>query len=276
MLVFYIRHNWGLGEFSGLNQRLFDSKKICIHYEDVVNPFDRKQYRGSTAKTAIDYINRVSDHETLIVASYAGQEEMLIGISVLGSKYIETVENSQLKVIQLRDAKVVRRHEFPLPFVIPPPFSAFVRWRMGEAAVNSFYFEQAQEPKLNMLLPWHLEILSEEWLRKQKLLRHKIFQTGKYMKDFDIVGVNTDGEYVIAQVKYRATDAEVDHFFKQAEPLAGKNSFFFAGNRLAYAGSGRVIHLQEVFDEFTEAEPEYIQHLYLGYAPEKAKKIEHL
>ena len=50
MLVFYIRHNWSPSEFSGLNQRLFDSKKICIHYEDVVNPSTESNIEAAQPK----------------------------------------------------------------------------------------------------------------------------------------------------------------------------------------------------------------------------------
>lgn len=279
MLVFYIRHNWNHSDFAALNPRLFAERKIAVHYQEAAEPFNRDHYHSSSAKTAIDYINRASAQETLIVAAYAGIDKILIGLSCPGSKGVEECQGNQLKVVQLRKVREVSRHEFLLPFVVPPPHAAFVRWHMGERAVLRFYRNERDAIGLDMLLPWHLELLCEEWLRKQQRLHRKLFHTGKTMQDFDIVGLDPQGEYLIAQVKHKASAAAVHDFFSKAAPFFDhdaarlrRGALFFAGHAPQDAEPGQIIPIEKVIAEFERDEPGYLAALYGSHQPGTAPR----
>jgi hypothetical protein len=207
-------------------------------------------------------LNDCSEKVSLIVASYRNHDRILVGLSEIGSKQTEMLNGSQIKSLRLKKVKSVAMQEFPLPFLIAPPFATFVRWHMGRLAVNSFYYGHSPKPKVELLSPWHLEILAEEWLRHKRLLSRKLFKTGKAMKDMDIVGLSSKGEYVLAQVKHSCSEEIVKAFLVKIDSLDNTIGFFFTTE--SDVNDKRVILFKDVFNDF-EHEDNYLKMLTFGH-----------
>ena len=269
MTVYFIRHNWDGPEWTPVIQYLFENNKIKIgvHFDNVqppADPFDPNQYAQRAAKTAIRYLNECSRNQHLVVSSYRNQNEILIGLSKVNSKDTQLINGYQIKYVQLTNVRRIQIDEFPLPFLIPPPYATIVRWNMGELAVNSFYFKKEPELTLDLLSPWHLEILVEEWLRRKQLLSRKLFKTGGAMKEMDIVGISPQGGYIVAQVKYSCTDNLIEEFFQKINLLHNTVGYFFTVNPNNHVQHERLIDLQDVFDDFLREEQNYLRKLIFG------------
>lgn len=266
--VYFIRHNWD-AEWQGVVDTLFASKMIGIHYEEIrppADPFDPNAYNNKKGRAAIRHLNDCSNKSALIVASYRGYDSIYIGLSEVGSKRTQDINNHQIKCLKLcNDVRAVLQNDFPLPFLIAPPFLAMVRWKMGEAAVNLFYRNETlenAEMDLCLLSPWHLEILAEEWLRRKNLLSRKLFKTGSSMKGLDLVGFSPEGKYIVAQVKHSCDEQAISDFFKKVDALQGAAGYFFVSK--SKVKDDRIISLETIFEEFRREEPDYLRALVLA------------
>ncbi len=186
---------------------------------------------------------------------------------------------AQLKILGLTDIVRIKIHDFPLPFVMAPPFGTAVRWKMGERAINSFYRRSSGENKserevrLDYLTAWQLEVLCEEWLRKNGHLQFKVFHTGKFLKDFDIVGIDKQGRSLYAQVKYSASSKDVEKFFRtvkgfEKDKVHGSKLFFFAKesdlvSMKSKAEGIELVSIEDVFESF-KSEKRFLEYLTYG------------
>jgi len=272
--VFYIRHNWKENLFDSISNELFKENKIGVHFEKVNDFKNPDAYNYKSARTSINYMNECNDNDNiLVVASYKFQDVIFIGKPEKGSFRVEDINKKQIKTIKLKDIKKIKINDFSLPFLVAPPFATMVHWKMGEKAVNSFYYKSKNKPitvTLDMLLPWQMELLCEEYLREQKILNSKLYQTGKYMKDFDIVGTGKDSKIVIAQVKYKSTPEVITEFFKQCESIKNSEPYFFTScdNDKLHKNQVHFSPLEVVFHYFNcnknKEKREYINRLFWG------------
>ena len=261
MNVVFIRHNWDSPEYDDINDYLFSSESIGIHFQDIsVDPFDPNSYnKNGAARTSIKILNKCDRDETLVVARYKGKKEILVGITEIGSKCVwNSRVEKQIKTLKLKNVKHASFSDFALPFVVAPPFSTIVNWKMGQFATNVYYFGLQTDISVENFLPWQLEILVEEWLRQKNKLEHLIFQTGKYMEDFDIVGLSKVNTPVIAQVKYHSNRKQVEDFFRLVESIPNAKGWFFAGN------PGIDSRVSSIEDILLEMDRNYIESLISG------------
>ncbi len=185
-------------------------------------------------------------------------------------------ERFELKTLKLSEVEILKFSDFPTLFLIQPPYGTIVEWKMGRAAVLAFYEYRkngsGEKPNgLGFLAPWQLEILCEEYLRELGLLRYKLFSTGKFMKGFDIVGIDQDGIQVFAQVKHHGTTSEYGEFSKTVDSFSGKGTFFYfdaeevVGTFSAHKNV-RVISVQEVYSYFKQHNSEFLSRLVYGFS----------
>ena len=296
--VLYIRH-YNL-ESESLVEELYDNKWIGVHYANIKNlnqEFDSESafnidsynnaslklthseiellgYNPRTARTAISYLNECYTEERLIVASYQNIDEIHIGVSTklrgtfIGkSDRIDVADNRlQIKYVALKDVETVNIEEFPMPF-LNAPRGTFFHWEMGREAILEFYNSRQNKklPKLSsgMLSSSQLEALCEEWMREKHLLRRKLFSAGGSLKTFDIIGLNDDDEYVVAQVKF-VCNHEDFYDFAQSEFT---NMYLFTNSNIDNKLMN-VITIDEVIRHF---DAEYLLRLAFGNKLEQFK-----
>ncbi|MBK9248785.1 MAG: hypothetical protein IPM69_11875 [Ignavibacteria bacterium] len=291
--VFYIRHN-GFGE--NITKYLIDNEQIGVHFATIADEnqaFELSSYKRdylekilhidtligyneTPARTCINYINACSNKEHIIVASYEGYDKIVIGLSKKDSKkchYLEDGINKQIqmKCVQLRNTMTLTKVEFPLPFLVPPQRSTFVEWHMGTKMVKSLFdgytpeIEGGAAEIYAWFSPWQLEILCEEWLRMKSKFKRKLFQTGRTMKEFDIVGLNIEDKVLVAQVKHACSGNDIEVFLKNADKF---EKYFFAPEYVKtmekYINNSCVISNIEVIEDFINYEPTFLQALLVG------------
>lgn len=278
--VYFIRHNsnWKFDDIPrDIAKDLFESREIAIDFEwkdewdipgnegEVWIP---ERYEGK-GKTAIRYFNELNEISGIMVATYAGVDEMLIGEIAVGSrdlKYASAAHpNGRLKTLQFKKetCRVITLNDFSLPFLIAPPFGTIVRWTMGERAVRAYLSAgsmQIENP--DMYSAWHLEVLAGEFLRKRNLLKYAYYKTGKSMKDYDIVGCDALGETVLVQVKYDCDVETIMKFFDKVKSESSQvnnklNGIFVVGKsgmkaNIPIEARKNVIELEEILDEFKQ------------------------
>lgn len=289
--VYFIRHNstWDFPNVpNDFTQELFLQREIAIDFfwdpkwdlaGMISEIWDEDKY-SRNGKTAIRYFNELNNKSGIMVAAYAGVDEMLIGEIEIGSKYLKYDSTKhplgRLKTLKFKkDAcKVVTFHDFSLPFLIAPPYGTIVRWGMGEKAVLS-YLSQGDMPfdNLNMYSAWHLEVLAEEFLRRRGILSHTYYKVGKSMKAYDIVGCDHSGAPLLVQVKFDCPIKTIANFFEDVDETARKSALkprgiFVIGkqgikSQLPPELRANVIELAEILKEFKKEE-NYLSRLLTG------------
>jgi hypothetical protein len=269
--VYYIRHNWKGQKYQTIIKTLFEDHKIGIRFEDTQkyqkDPFDPKSYDTRAGKTSIKYLNECNESESLIVAAYKDHNEILIGKSETSSIGLWSPNDIEIKYLKLTDVKEVTIDDFLLPFLIAPPFSTFVKWHVGDIPVKTFFFAKKKLFKIEMLSPWQLEILAEEWLRKRGIIKYKLYNTGKYMKLFDIVGVDNKCNHIAVQVKYTCSKKEVNEFFDKIDSLKNVKGYFIykeIKDKDKILDDERLITFKSVINDFSNDE-EYLEKLCYGF-----------
>jgi hypothetical protein len=236
--IFYIRHiaNWGNIQGKSVIKHLKDNGIVAIHF-DALDTWDSSKYEETFGPTAIDYLNRFNeDSNLIIVASYQDEDEILIGKPKINSKFFFRERFNQddlpyLKCIEMEIIRKVKISEFPQAFILAPQQGTLVQWHQGKIAVNA-YLNLIEYDTLNpnFYLPYQLEILAEEYLRKKNLLKAKLFKTGGYLKDLDTLGIDNENNQVLVQVKFKASELEFTKFQNIADQFPKSKSYFFSTN----------------------------------------------
>ncbi len=289
--VYFIRHNstWDFPNVPrDYPQQLFLQREIAVDFfwdpkwdltGMISEVWDEDKYTRK-GKTAIRYFNELDNNSGIMVAAYAGVDEMLIGEIEVGSKYLKYDSArhplGRLKTLKFKkdESQVVTFNDFSLPFLIAPPYGTLVRWGMGEKAVLS-YLSQGEMAFDNpeMYSAWHLEVLAEEFLRRRGILNHTYYKVGKSMKAYDIVGCDHSGQPLLAQVKFDCPIKTITDFFAEVDETAKKSALkpqgiFVIGkqgikSQLSPEMRVNVVELAEILEDFKK-EPDYLSRLLTG------------
>lgn len=275
--IYFARHvhDWTIKTMSGsFIKYLYEQKAIAVQFNRVES-WDQQDYRGSKNQgpSAIKYINECSadNKKRYIFASYKIQNDhkVIMGRPKKNSKcflreHLGVKEELPIKLLFLEpNSNDVLQSQFPFAYLLAPKQSTFVRWSQCEKIANSFIEGSAYNPiEPDSYLPWALEVICEEYLRKRGLLQFKLYKCGGSLKDFDIVGLDQHGGRVVAQVKNRSTQGEIDRFSSSSNELGAGSYYFFAGN---ICNEDRwpninLVSIQDVLREF-QACGDYLQKL---------------
>lgn len=277
--VYFIRHNFDRNPVRDkILEKLFTNREIGIHfYNSGINP---DSYPDRASKSALKTLKNAAASDCIIVAAYRDKDEIILGkpckngIVIKNGYSGDPNDGLELKTLQLENYYSIKFNELPLLSVLQPPFATIVHWHMAETAVNSFYLYKASGEKgpkpmnLGLLSGWHCEILCEEWLRLNKLLAKKLFKTGKFMKDLDIIGQARDGSRLLAQVKFESSQSQFNQFCAQWASTAAKGHkiYYFTSSKFdtnTYQGI-RLISLDDVYNEIYVKDPAFIEALIYG------------
>jgi hypothetical protein len=273
--VFFARHvhDWDCDEIIGSTIKyLYEKQAIAIHFNGILS-WDPEDYKeNKQGPSNIKYMNDCNENpDNIIVAYYKfeNQYKVLIGNPKRHSKCFideflsQNINSPPLKILFLENVLEVTVEEFPFPYLLAPQQGTFIHWKQGEKPVNAFLKNikyDTSDP--DFYLPWTLEIICEEWLRKKSLISHKLFKTGGYLKSFDVVGVNNKNELIIAQVKHTASKNDIKIFEEIIKKFSNAEFYFFLKN-IDVCQSNRnytVVSITEVIDSFSN-EVDYLERL---------------
>lgn len=275
--IYFARHvhEWNPEGLSGsFIEFMYRNKAVGIHFKGIEswNPDDYVGLKNQ-GPSAIEYMNRCNtgDAERYIFASYKiGREhKVLMGRPKAGSKcflreHLGVSTATPIKLLFLEDdAIALQRSQFPFAYLLAPKQSTFVRWYQCEKVANAFIHNTPYDLlDPDFYLPWALEIICEEYLRRKGLLEYKLYKSGGNLKDLDIVGLTRDGNRVLAQVKYKSNRDQFDSFLRLCQEFGNGDFYFFFGNRLdvPISNNVRCIQLADVLSEFKDAK-DYLQRL---------------
>lgn len=191
---------------------LFDKGAIAIAFDDI-HCWNPESYTLPQGRSAIKYMNALDEgSDAWVFARYniEGESRVLVGRPKRNSKcflgeHLFGVGDRSLPIKLLFLEKKyweVAESDFPLVFRLGPPFATLVKWNSVQKTAISFVTKKPLDlSDPGSYLPWAIEVLCEEYLRLKGHLNRKIYKCGGTLKDFDIVGLNSNGQPVFAQIK---------------------------------------------------------------------------
>ena len=228
MNTYFIRHTVDLDIDDETRQRLWDERRIAIHYphdkHSKLNDHDNKStdpgdYSGS-GLSCMTILSELGSEGGYVCAQYYPRPERLVGCVKPGS-HIELLEGTWgsrngldgrhaiLKTLRLTRTKVVKPVDYAVLQVGRPRQGAIKRWPSARETIKNLVEDVTNKPALCDLSESQQEILCSEFLRlpqAEKLglprLAHLRLPTGRTMPDIDIIGIATDGKPLLAQVTY--------------------------------------------------------------------------
>jgi len=230
-IVYFSRHQdpWQAADGTDILKWLWENERIGICYTGD-GGWEEKNYNRA-GKYALRHMMKLNSVPLVVVAAYPGlfnqyheSPRIRIGTSIPHSRAIFF---NKIKSVALHIHKEVGIEDFPLPFLIPPPFYALVKWPSASRAVLAFLNdENIPIDAIESYTGWHLEVVAEEWLRTTGSLVRKYYKTGGSMKFFDLIGETVDGHPVLVQVKYKTKQIILERFVDVVEEVPNAVGYF--------------------------------------------------
>ncbi len=224
MQTFFIRHSIGLGISDATRRRLWDERRIAVHYpEDRKGKLQRTDNEsldpadyGGYAKTVMSIFQRLRSEGGYVCAQYFGQSELLIGTIAPNSKMTllrgergSSTRPAVLKTLRLADAKLLQPRDHSIIAASRPRQGTIGQWHAVGDAIAAL-IEQRKPPLSWQLLSYRQhEVGCSEFLRLPDALQFGlprlqslILPVGSTLKDVDFIGIAYDGKRIFAQVTY--------------------------------------------------------------------------
>lgn len=210
----FVRHNCDSTP-DVLNQ-LWDERLIALHYNNShsVKPAD---YYPAGRK-ALDRLWQYCESGAIVGADFRrfNGAQMLVGIIPPGSKvFAKTFVDSQsgesftYKVVKLEDTVEVPYADYPLLVGVQPRQATITGWPAAQAVLKSALNGLPLPYEASTLHPSQLEVLCYEWLRSSGKLERLLLPIGRGLIDIDILGINSSGGRVLAQVTFSRTGSDL-------------------------------------------------------------------
>lgn len=223
MDTYYIRHTKDLLISDELRSRLWDERRVAVHYPALAGQdleewpdarsLDRNAY-DTSGKRAVGALVRLAREGGYVCAEYAWRDACLIGFVPPSSK-VELIEGrwrdrertAVLKTLLLeRTATVSPAKQTALLAGRPRQGTAMRWWAVGTAVAD--LVEGRESPaSLGLLSPSLQESLCAEYLRTPEAeadglprLSALVLPVGRTLRDVDVYGVAADGCLLLAQV----------------------------------------------------------------------------
>lgn len=289
MKTYYIRHTEKLDIDNNTRVRLWENRKIAIHFpqykdgkidknkkdNDSLDPNDyHPKYKGD-----IRNLRELAKDGGYVCAQYfipdKDDYECLVGYINPNSK-IEFIKGTWgdlkgcsgktaiLKALSLQKVRVIKPSEQTSLLIDRPQQGTIKRWhRAGEKVENLVKGIKKSNSGLEDLSTAQQETLCSEFMRLPEItfpglpiLSHLLLPIGRNMKDVDIYGISTDGKEIFAQVTY--SNLEEPKAKDKCKKLSkysdeGKNHLvFFCDTKESKKDEYGILifPIQQVFDRF--------------------------
>ena len=252
--VYFIRHTWT--EENGPSSFLKQKGFFGIHYVSEPRSTNPKDYTGDAKRILEDLHNM--DSEDLICSSFneefleVGKIDKDFGIQLVDYKF----PNEQtwcLKVAQhkLESKRKLFFSEFPMLLAAMPRQGTFGEWHLMREQILSIYRDGSVKYDYTALAPAQIEALCTSYLFHSRRLTCQSLPSGRTLKDIDIVGLDQNGERILAQVTFSTDKSKVR---KKSDALGryislSPHLLFFAPNKMREQISNQeFISLETVWD----------------------------
>ena len=210
----FIRHNCSSTPL--VLQQLWDRRLIALHYNDSfsTNPSDY----DSAGRKALERLWRYCREGVIVGADYhrLNGAAMLVGQITKGSSVKPeefhdptTGDTFVYKTVALQGTIEVSYADFPLLVGVQPRQATITGWPAAEKVLEAALSHLPLPREPSCLHPSQLEVLCYEWLRETRNLDRLLMPIGRGLVDIDIVGINQNGNRVIAQVTHSISDSDL-------------------------------------------------------------------
>lgn len=203
----FIRHNCSSTE--RVLKQLWDQRLVALHYNDDSSVEPADYYPAG--RTALKRMWSYCEEGALVGADFRklNRAKMLVGKIEPGSRIVAktftdevTGESFTYKVVQLTNAVTVDYTDYPLLVGIQPRQATLTGWPSARLVLEAALTQSALPRNASTLHPSQLEVLCYEWLRSTDALERLVLPIGRGLIDIDILGTNSKGGQVIAQVTH--------------------------------------------------------------------------
>lgn len=225
MQTYFARHGSKLDIDEDTYQRLWEDDIIAIHYpwtkndshESDSESIDPQDYEG-TAKSAIKALHEMAENGGYVCAVYDPFPGCKVGFvepgssvelfrGTWGDKNDRRGQEAVLKSVKLSEAKNLGETESIKLLSGRPRQGTFCRWHKASGRVEALVEENEWFTSIDRLGTARQEVLCSEILRLESIERFGVPQVqafvlpvGRTLKDIDILGIDEEGDHVIAQV----------------------------------------------------------------------------
>lgn len=237
---------------------LWSKRLIAVHFRDERST-DPQNY-GSAGKKALTKLWGYCESGAIVGADFREREihdkDMLVGEIEPGSK-IEPKEfgNYIYKVVQLKNCREISYLEYPLLEAIQPRQVTISNWPSAKKYLESIFKNKKPPFEVQSLAPSQLEVICYEYLRMKGILEVLLLPIGRNLKDVDIVGINSKGEKIFAQVTHTYNSKEILKKIGRLKHYESEGShlIFFAPESQIQQNANNVkyISIEDVFESST-------------------------
>ena len=228
MDTYFIRHTEALDVDDATRQKLWDDRRIGIHFPHDVNgelpkrgdnsSLDPNDY--SRGKSQMRILSELAKNGGYVCAEHFQHDECVVGRVRPGSP-IELIHGmwgslngyegrkAILKTLRLENVKLVRRSDSALILVGRPRQGTVMHWPSAGKTIENAVMGRTVAPALDQLSHAQQEIMCSEFLRSPDAAKlgfpqlvHLILPVGRTMRGIDIYGMDTAGKRIFGQVTY--------------------------------------------------------------------------
>lgn len=286
METYFCRHTDGLAIDDDTRKRLWDEKRIAVHYPFGKNDeelprdnesLDTADYKERGAITAISTLKRIADNGGYICAEYFGHPYARLGLVEPGteieffrgqwapSRDRPAPREAVLKSLRLARTRELEPMESIALLVGRPRQGTLVQWHAIGSLIADLVEGRRPIPSFDRLNPTLQEVMCAEFLRVSDAnqtglprLVHLLLPVGRTMRDVDIYGVSADGRPLVAQVthdKYAAAQWKRDSLRKFAPMSNDVYLILFCDCDAAFTDGGvTVFPIRQAYDLFTSSQ----------------------
>lgn len=283
METYFIRHTERLDIDIATRQRLWDDRRIAVHFPHGADgelhgrdnqSLDRADY-PSRGRRAMRALLRLAEDGGYVCAEHFQHGGCILGYVKPASK-IELIHGTWgsrngfdgrqaiLKSLRLEKAKLVSPSDSAAFLVGRPQQGTIMRWKHAAKTIENLVEERRTPPSLELLAPGQQEIMCSEFLRSESAERlglpklvHLLLPVGRTMRAVDICGITNSGKTVFAQVTY----SDLEHCNSKLDALRqyrdqNKNELVFFCNcaQRTEKHGVKIFPLRSVYDAFTATE----------------------
>lgn len=246
---------------------MWDRGLIALHYEDSesTNPED---YGTPAARKALKRLSGYCKDGAIVGACFREIESSRIlvgrirpGSVIRAEEFTDSEAKRRFvyKVVELEDAKKVSYADFPLLKGIQPRQATITGWQSAANVLKAALDGKPIPRKPSNLHPSQLEVLCYEWLRDRNYLEHLVLPIGRSLIDIDILGVNKDGQRVLAQVTHAKDKEKLEDKRKRLAEHIKENdhAYFFLPEKAGLSAVANIkqVTLERVFEEIQSDDP---------------------
>lgn len=214
---------WDNEENREIQQQLFDSRQIAIHYQDIPSG-DPSRYRKKF-QPYIRKLNRIAEEGGYVCANYPALKRTLVGKIKRKSSIVSGSTAPILKKVQLHAVRELSSTQRAVFLVGAPRRSTISRWKIIGSRLKDFVDGRGGRD-WGALQPCEQETICQEYLRAKHGLIHLLVPFGRSLEDLDVIGIGKSGNPIAAQVTFSQSSSQLMKKVKVLGAYSGTLFFF--------------------------------------------------